>query len=329
MLSIVAIAKNEIKNIKGFLASWSEIADEIVIVDTGSTDGTFRELQELEYAFDCLRVFETKWEQDFSKARNYACSKAVGNWILWADLDDRLDTASIKRIKEITAKPSQHDVFGFQVASDVGRGRWNRFMQIRLFPNLPSMKFRKSVHENLEQSISELDMVVRHEPEIIIAHLGYADEDMRKKKAIRNLEILLEHNEHDAGELAQIGDALYTLGKYHVGVGYYEEATRKNPVALTTLADKLCMGYLAFGAFEKASSTLWSMPGYSAMYYFWSGEIQRLLGIKEKALEYYRLVKGGDRMLSGRECNADSLIYEADLRIAEMEGQCEPSCVPA
>lgn len=322
MLSITAICKNERSNIQGFIASWSPIADEIVIVDTGSGDGTLGLLRAIELTNTKLRVYTREWN-GFSDARNYASSLALGTWILWADMDDRLDTESIGRIKEIVRYPSQTCVYGFQVASDVGNGDWHRFMQIRLFPNLPSMLFRKKVHENLEQSIVINGMTVVQEPEIIVAHIGYADPDERNKKAVRNLHILLENSEHDAAEHAQIGDALYTLGKYSVGLGYFEEACRMGgALAKKNLAEKLLVGYLKTGMLEKAFEVAHGMEMHSVSRDYWMGEISRAKGEFHSSKLNFERALTGSRDLSMRECNGDTLIRLAKSRLKELEALC-------
>lgn len=324
MLSIVAICKNEAKNIRAFVNSWNAVADEIIVVDTGSTDDSYERLKQEECILGSkVNVRRFSWDGSFSSARNYASSIASGQWIMWADLDDRIDSNSIELIRSITAWPRQDRVYAFQVASDMGEGKWSRFMQVRLFPNMPSMLFEKTVHENLESSIQKMSMQLFSEPEVIIAHLGYADPVERKRKAVRNLEMLLEADPQDAAEFAQVGDSLFALEKYHIGLGYYEEAVRRGgELAKKNLADKLCMGYLSLGLFKKAEDTLLSMSPFSMRYLFWKAELLRLSGDKEgAAVEYARAIEGA-RGIEGRECNGDVMISEAKRRLAEMEVAC-------
>src|SRR5690625_4581747 len=76
LLSVCMIVKNEEKVLERCLESIHGIADEIVIVDTGSTDKT----KEIATKYTD-KLYDFKWINDFSKARNYAASKAIGEWI--------------------------------------------------------------------------------------------------------------------------------------------------------------------------------------------------------------------------------------------------------
>jgi tetratricopeptide (TPR) repeat protein len=195
-----------------------------------------------------------------------------------------------------------------------------------MFPNLPSMRFEKKVHENLESAIAKLSMTIVSMEDVVVGHFGYCTPEIRKQKAIRNLEILAESDPQDAGEFAQIGDALYSMGKLLVGVGFYAEAVRLGgELAEKNLADKLCIGYLAAGAFEKAEEIVNKMPAGTAMRYFFQAELYRARGDRANASAFYRMVRSGVRSLAGRDCNYDSLVAQADLHIAEMEAQCSPA----
>ncbi len=84
MLSAVLIVKNEERMLPRCLESLAGKVDEIVIVDTGSTDGT------LEIANSADVVSSYEWSDDFSAARNYAKGLASGDWVLSIDADEVL-----------------------------------------------------------------------------------------------------------------------------------------------------------------------------------------------------------------------------------------------
>ncbi len=87
--SICLIVKNEEKTLPRLLPSLQGVADEIVIVDTGSTDRT----KEVASAYS-TRIFDFPWCMDFSRARNFAFSQAKGDYLMWLDADDILPDAS-------------------------------------------------------------------------------------------------------------------------------------------------------------------------------------------------------------------------------------------
>ena len=100
-VSLCMIVKNEEKNLKACLNGYSALADEIVIVDTGSTDHTV----EIAKAAGAI-VIESTWESDFSKARNISIENATSDWILWTDADDRISADNCEKIKKVIA-PSE------------------------------------------------------------------------------------------------------------------------------------------------------------------------------------------------------------------------------
>ena len=90
------IVKNEEKVLKRCLDSIKDIVDEIIIVDTGSTDKT-KEIAK-KYA---TKVLDFKWVDDFSKARNYSFSQATKDYILWLDADDIITKENKKKIMNL------------------------------------------------------------------------------------------------------------------------------------------------------------------------------------------------------------------------------------
>jgi len=98
-ISVCMIVKNEEKNLAGCLDCLKDVADEIVIVDTGSTDKT----KEIAGQYTD-KVYDFAWIDDFAAARNFAFSKATMDYIYSADADERLDEenqAKFLQLKEI------------------------------------------------------------------------------------------------------------------------------------------------------------------------------------------------------------------------------------
>lgn len=90
-LSVCMIVKNEEAMLAGCLDSVKDIADEIIVVDTGSTDRTM----EIAQGYEKVKLFEHPWEDSFSVARNQAISHATGDWILQIDADEKLEKDDI------------------------------------------------------------------------------------------------------------------------------------------------------------------------------------------------------------------------------------------
>ncbi len=94
------IVKNEIKNLGTLLSQVLPIIEEVIVVDTGSTDGTLELLQELVVKHSNLKLHHFDWIDDFSAARNYSFSLATKEWLYWVDGDDQIIPDELKQFKE-------------------------------------------------------------------------------------------------------------------------------------------------------------------------------------------------------------------------------------
>ncbi|AFH50274.1 Glycosyltransferase [Ignavibacterium album JCM 16511] len=217
-ISLSMIVKNEGKHLADCLNSVKDVVDEIVIVDTGSTDNTL----EIAKSFDA-KIFHFEWNDDFSAARNFSLSKCTGNWILYLDADERLDLNSAKKIKPLT---EQNDNVGYYCTitsynSEIQRS--NSIRYIRFFRNHPDAKFSGRVHEQITPSLEKLNYRFIHS-DLIIHHIGYdISEEGKKQKALRNLKLLekdLKTNPNDY-VLFQIGQSNFLLENFSEAENYF------------------------------------------------------------------------------------------------------------
>ncbi len=220
-LSVVMIVKNEANNIAAAIESFRPIADEFVVNDTGSTDGTQTILETLGVTW-----FQTAWQKDFSLARNQSIDKATCAWIMWVDADDRLPFDQIENFKKLKTAPLDR-IFGVEIINTkAGQPLGSRFMQVRLFPNHARLRFCYRIHEQIMQSAAKLGLHTFSVPATLY-HTGYEDESLKKIKAQRNLELLAEETERLQTEpsLAMSkGDSLYILEEWEKGIEAYKVA---------------------------------------------------------------------------------------------------------
>lgn len=101
-ISACVIAKNEAGNITRCLQSMQDIVDEMIVVDTGSTDDTTKIAEQLG-----AKVFHYKWNNDFAAARNYALEQAKGDWIIFLDADEYIVPEKIKNVRPFIEKLSK------------------------------------------------------------------------------------------------------------------------------------------------------------------------------------------------------------------------------
>jgi len=188
-LTLSMIVKNEEQHLRECLKTVEGIVDEIVIVDTGSTDSTVEIAKEFG-----AKIFYFEWIKDFSAARNFGLSKSTGDWILILDADDRLEENSKKEILEKIKDNNNYGVrciinsLDFEEAPTINK-------YTRLFRNDKNVSYSGKAHEQIEQSLVENGYKII-DSSIEIVHHGYnVPRAELQKKAERNLELLLKDYE--------------------------------------------------------------------------------------------------------------------------------------
>jgi glycosyltransferase involved in cell wall biosynthesis len=181
------IVKDEQKYLPDCLESVKDVADEIVIVDTGSSDNTIKIAEQFG-----AKVFNFKWIDDFAAARNFSLKHSTGDWILYLDADERLTESSIEEVKQIINSTENLAVQCLVDCIDNHNNKASVIKYARLFKNHPELKFSGRVHEQIVESLKGLNFKTQNS-NIKILHLGY---DIPKaeleKKAVRNLTLLLK-----------------------------------------------------------------------------------------------------------------------------------------
>lgn len=198
-LTLSMIVKNEEKYIKDCLESVKDIVDEIILVDTGSTDATV----EIANQYGA-KVYQFEWINDFSAARNFALGKSTGEWVLYLDADERLDSKSLPDLNRIISTSQKTGYYCAVKSIDREESRDNSMLYVRLFSNSPEIKFTGKVHEQIVPSLNHNNYTLS-KSSILIHHIGYnVSVEDKQKKAARNLPLLLE--EYAAGK-----DAYYAF----------------------------------------------------------------------------------------------------------------------
>ena len=142
-LSVCLIVKNEEEVLDRCLECVSKFADEIVVVDTGSTDRT----KEIAKKWT-PNVFDFEWQNDFSLARNYSISKATGEYVVWIDADDYISTSNIKKIVKLKENLCFDTyMLKYQVAFDENGKPTFEYFRERIIKNCENCKFEGFIHE--------------------------------------------------------------------------------------------------------------------------------------------------------------------------------------
>jgi hypothetical protein len=209
-LSLCMIVKDEERFLPGCLASVAGVADEVIIVDTGSADGT----RELARAAGAL-VVERAWDDDFAAARNEALRHATGDWILQLDADERLAPGAGAGLRAAMARREidlgmvrLHDAVRLDApAAEVlsGEARIGEPLRLpRLYRRLPGIRYQGLVHETIDEWLAERGALAG-EVEADIVHLGGVPAlRVARGKARRNLQLLERRCALEPGSLTPV-----------------------------------------------------------------------------------------------------------------------------
>ena len=218
-LSVCIIAKNEEKNILRCLESIKGIADEIILVDTGSVDNTISIAEKYN-----AKIVKIPWEKNFSSARNKALMAATKDWILSIDCDETLDSSQVGEIKNSLKKSN---ILGFKlklinvIENKLYEG--NHFL--RIIKNNSGFYYSGKINEKLMNSLykdSYNEKIINLD--YLLYNFGF---DYTKKSLIercnRNIDIYLSFNKEEITSLYYyyIANEYYLLNKYSIAINYY------------------------------------------------------------------------------------------------------------
>lgn len=301
-LSLCMTVKDEEECLQECLAAVQSLVDEIVVVDTGSTDRT----PEIAESFGA-KVIHHPCQDDFSEARNLSLDQADSDWILVLDADEIIAASDLSRIRALIARPGVTayrlmrrtyleripDMNGVPVRQPypkaMGAPGYFPSPLVRLFRNHRDIRFEGRVHEAVDKAIGRMGGTIL-DMDIPILHYGKLASDDRirlKNDVSRRL-----------GEAKLLEEAENSKSFYELGIQYMElEAYEK-----------------AASALEKAVSLA---PG-KAMAHFNLALVRTWLGRPGDAIECYHQVLKLEPQNIGAFINLASLL-EKEGRIKEVE----------
>ena len=184
------IVKDEEEFLPRCLKSVKNHVDEMVIVDTGSTDRTV----EIARSYGAT-IYYHAWENSFCKARNYSLTYATSDWILILDADEEIDKEDAHKLKEVI-KDREANVFHLPLFCKPLGGRNSSISRsIRLFKNHLDFHYEGIVHNVLEYKGSSKSLNIK------IYHYGYSlAKEQMEKKFVRTTSLLKEQIKNDPSD---------------------------------------------------------------------------------------------------------------------------------
>ncbi|MFT5523349.1 MAG: tetratricopeptide (TPR) repeat protein [Pirellulaceae bacterium] len=224
-LSVAILVRNAEAQIERTLESIKSIADEIVVLDTGSVDGTLEIVQKYD-----VQLFQTSWLDDFSAARNECLSRVCGDWVLWLDAGEYLEADNASQLREFLNQQADSGTAYMMIIKTPVNGQdvsGEQIARVRLAPTHPAVQFEGRVRESLGRSLAATGIDVQGLPFRI--HRGEYDvlSETKAKKAKRNIRIAdLEIKETGPSSrlLNCLGDAFQTLNDKMRGSQFYRHA---------------------------------------------------------------------------------------------------------
>jgi GT2 family glycosyltransferase/glycosyltransferase involved in cell wall biosynthesis/Tfp pilus assembly protein PilF len=244
-LSVCMIVKNEETHLVRCLDSIKPIADEIIVVDTGSTDRT-RDIARVLGA----KVFDYAWADDFSEARNFSLSKAEGDWILIIDADEVIasqDYAALRKMIVHSKKKTAYIMITRNYTTAAGNRGWREnegqydsieaglgwipSPKVRLFPNNRNVRFSNPVHELVEPSLKKNDFTIQLS-KIPIHHYGKLDRTKVVEKGKKYYELgikKLESHKNDHRALTELAIQASELGEHEEAIRIWKRVIEIKP----------------------------------------------------------------------------------------------------
>ena len=173
LLSLCMIVRNNASTIEAAIASMKPWVDEIIVVDTGSTDETPHIAERLG-----ARVFHIEWPDSFSAARNESLKHARGEWIVWIDSDDTISSDNGRKLRQLVEGPHEPSILGYVMQvhcpgpGETGDLHMTVVDHVKVFRNRPDLRFSGRIHEQILPAIGDANGFVGW-TDIFVRHSGY------------------------------------------------------------------------------------------------------------------------------------------------------------
>ena len=211
-LSLCMIVKDEEEMLPGCLAPLQGVVDEMIVVDTGSSDRTV----EIAESFGA-KVVHFPWNGSFSDARNVSIDNATGDWVMYLDADEHLESEDAPKLRELLGR-TWREGFNLVETNYTGgedTGSATTHLALRLWRRRPEYRFEGRIHEQKTHTMP-MYLAERFETTTIrVRHYGYLNQRIAsKEKSQRNIELLEQEARENPSPFND-----YNLGSEYLALG--------------------------------------------------------------------------------------------------------------
>jgi tetratricopeptide (TPR) repeat protein len=308
-ISLCMIMRDEEGHLARCLRSVEGVADEIVIVDTGSTDASVA----IAESFGA-RVLHEPWRGDFAAPRNTAIDAATGDWILVLDADEELvDGHALRELLH------DEDIEGYCLREVNFIGEELGIESVvnsafRLFRNRPQYRYEGALHEQIMGKVDPAGGACTRFVGVEIHHYGYLEPTSRaKEKTDRNMAIVMEEvarKPKDSFTLFNAGVEYQRTGRFDEALAYFQRAFATLPSLRAYYASLLLRNIVATlhamereeEALDVLRDALEAYPDFTDLHYL-AGQIHTSRREYREAVRSFRRAielgdHGGDRYLA-------------------------------
>ncbi len=238
-ISACVIAKNEADNLARCLQSVKPIVNEMIVVDTGSTDDTVSIAQGLG-----ARTYFYQWGNDFAAARNYALKQAKGDWIIFLDADEYIVAEKIPNVRPFIEQAHANQMIESVICLMENTGGLDGTLRgcnptVRIFRNGREIRYIGKVHEAIYKKGKPTKAVVDSEQAIVIRHTGYTRASLASKLERNNILLEEELKQGNVRDLTYhyLCDGYWKSGRYSKAIEFARQAIDRD-VGNTMMAHK-------------------------------------------------------------------------------------------
>ncbi|WP_079914573.1 glycosyltransferase [Paenibacillus sp. 32352] len=230
------MVRNEERCIERCLHSLIGAVDEIVVMDTGSTDRTL----DIVRKFPEVKLYETEWRDSFSQVRNEMLSLLTSDWVLWVDADEVLHRDDARHVREIAGLFDDSElpvILQVWMVNQYGAHYQQDFSQSRMFSLRHGLRYFGRIHEQLapQGGLEERVKTISRKARIRLIHDGYDpviwQGRLKNERSMKLLKLMVEEEPLNPSGWFFYGRECFNNGDYDRAMDCLQEAERLAPAA--------------------------------------------------------------------------------------------------